>query len=264
MKRGNFLISLFLLFFPCLLNTDEINATASKVEVNKEYVQELLVAKAYEYLGTPYLYAGISLKGVDCSGLVYTVYLEAAGKKLPRMVSSLYSGLAEAKGTLVPGDLLFFNTTGSVSHVGLYIGGKRMIHAASAGPNTGVIVSSLDEKYYKERYLGARRVFEYTTPALFVTLGATKITTTLSAPLFEDKPFNLSIAHRLAGGKTIVCSARTADAGKKPKEAVVEPGKDLLLVWSFAEAGDWVLSFRDELLGEIVRIEVKVERGFGG
>jgi hypothetical protein len=64
-----------------------------------------------------------------------------------------------------PGDLLFFKTdsSGKISHVGLYLGGRHFIHSASSGPNTGVIYSTLDERYWSRTYAAAGRVFPETT-----------------------------------------------------------------------------------------------------
>ena len=123
-------------------------------------VQEIIVKTAYEYLGTPYVYAGVSKQGVDCSGLVFAVFKQATGRELPRSVGALYKAGIKVSGLLLQGDLLFFDTVGGPSHVGIYIGDNRIIHAASEGPETGVIISSLEENYYKTRYLGARRIIE--------------------------------------------------------------------------------------------------------
>jgi hypothetical protein len=250
---------------PALLQAEEKYADASRVEINKEYVQELLVHNAFTYVGTPYVYTGITKKkGVDCSGFVYAVYLETTGKKLPRGTADLYNALPAVDGTLLPGDLVFFDTTGGISHVGMSIGGDRIIHAASRGPRTGVIISSLNEDYYRTRYLGARRVFEYTAPVLYATLGATRIGTVLAASLEAGRPFTLSVAHRRRGAGRVVCRLqRKAGRGKKEvKQIPIEPGKETLVTCSFEEAGDWYVSFTDEKTGEILRIEVRVERSY--
>ena len=128
----------------------------SKEAVNVEciYLQEYIVQKAYEYLGTPYSYGDESKEGTDCSGLVYAVYKDVIGTAPERSVTGLYNSGDLVKGQPVPGDLVFFNTVGGISHVGIYIGDKKFIHAASKGSKLGVIMSSLDEEYYKTRYLG--------------------------------------------------------------------------------------------------------------
>ena len=117
--------------------------------------RQVLMA-AEKWLGSPYRYGGSSRNGTDCSGFVRSVFQET-GVLLPRtslQQSTSGSGLSSAM--VQPGDLLFFNTTGSgVSHVGIALGDEKFIHASTS---RGVIVSSLQEKYYKNRFLFARRV----------------------------------------------------------------------------------------------------------
>lgn len=112
-----------------------------------------------QFVGVPYLYGGASKNGMDCSGLIFTVANDAIGVKLPRSTSALYASVRIIKDSeKEPGDLVFFKTVGSkISHVGLYMGNNQFIHAASDGPNTGVIISSLKESYWKNTYAGAGR-----------------------------------------------------------------------------------------------------------
>jgi probable lipoprotein NlpC len=128
---------------------------------------------AQSYLHVGYSYGGSDAGGMDCSGLVYRVFLEAADLRLPRGVAELYGYGNGVDGPLLPGDLVFFNTDGGEpSHVGIYIGDRRMIHAASRGPETGVIVSSLEEPYYRQRYLRGRRVISAGRPEMTILLSA--------------------------------------------------------------------------------------------
>ncbi len=120
-----------------------------------------IVSQSKQYIGCPYQSGAIGPDAFDCSGLVFTVFREAAGTQMPRSVKAIYSRakiikLEEAE----PGDLVFFKTTGdgSISHLGIYIGKNQFIHAASDGGNTGVIVSSLKEKYYKNTFAAVGRV----------------------------------------------------------------------------------------------------------
>jgi cell wall-associated NlpC family hydrolase len=110
---------------------------------------------ALAYLGRPYQWAGLGRGGFDCSGLVLRVF-SAIGVGLPHTSFELYGGgTAVPPPLLGPGDLVFFHTYSSgPSHVGIYIGGNRFIHASAS---QGVIISSMDEPYYRARYLGARR-----------------------------------------------------------------------------------------------------------
>lgn len=113
------------------------------------------------YLGTPYAYGGTSRSGMDCSGFVCTVFEEAASMDLPRSSRGIHSHATRIdKSELQVGDLLFFSIAGNgrVGHVGIYLGNNQFIHSASDGPETGVIISDLDERYWKTNYLGAGRV----------------------------------------------------------------------------------------------------------
>jgi cell wall-associated NlpC family hydrolase len=116
-----------------------------------------LVEQAMTYLGTPYRRGGTTRRGVDCSGLVGAVYGEQ-GLDLPRTAAQQFAeGVAVAASDLRPGDLVFFRDTykRGISHVGIYIGDGRFLHAA--GRRHGVIVSELSRTYYRIRYAGARR-----------------------------------------------------------------------------------------------------------
>lgn len=106
---------------------------------------------------TPYHYGGNSLKeGFDCSGFVQYVFLNTLGIKLPR-TSIQMSQVGEHADQLQPGDLVFFNTKQlPFSHVGIYVGEERFVHAPSTGK--AIMVTSLNDKYWRSRYNGARRI----------------------------------------------------------------------------------------------------------
>jgi len=142
-------------------------ATASPEDKARIFqdLREKVIETAKKYEGIPYRYGGMTISGLDCSGFLCLVFKEALSVALPRSASALYAWVE--KTTLdktQPGDFLFFNTdmSGKVSHVGLYMGDKRFIHSASTGPKTGVIISSLDEKYWANCYVGAGRAFPET------------------------------------------------------------------------------------------------------
>jgi len=108
---------------------------------------------------TPYRYGGTSRdNGFDCSGFVQYVYLNTLKIKLPR-TSTEMSRLGEPLNAaqLRPGDLVFFNTRRQpFSHVGIYVGEQRFVHSPSSGK--AIMMASMDEKYWRSRYNGARRV----------------------------------------------------------------------------------------------------------
>jgi len=127
-----------------------------------------VIAAAKRYENAPYRYGGMTASGMDCSGFICLSFKDALGVTLPRSSSALYSWVEKIPvDKAQPGDLLFFKTdnTGNITHVALYLGNRRFIHAASAGSNTGVIYSSLDESYYSRTFAGAGRALPEAAPA---------------------------------------------------------------------------------------------------
>lgn len=119
--------------------------------------RQKMIDYSKQFVGVPYVYGGASRSGMDCSGLIFTVANDAIGIKLPRSAAGIYSAVRIINDSeKEAGDLVFFKTVGSrISHVGLYLGNNQFIHAASDGPNTGVIISSLKESYWSRTYAGA-------------------------------------------------------------------------------------------------------------
>lgn len=117
-----------------------------------------LDATSKSYLGTPYVWGGTSHNGIDCSGLTSNTYGENR-VKIPRVSRDQWKiGSTPDDHALRNGDLVFFNTLGvGVSHVGM-VTDARARKFVQASSSKGVTVSDLDGKYYKTRYLGARRV----------------------------------------------------------------------------------------------------------
>ena len=119
-------------------------------------VQVVDVAK--RQLGIRYYYGGRSPKsGFDCSGLVYYSH-QRSGIKVPRTTREQYrSAQSVSRSALRPGDLVFFRIYGnSVSHVGIYLGSGRFIHAPSTGKK--VSIAKLSDSYWRRRYAGGGRI----------------------------------------------------------------------------------------------------------
>ena len=127
------------------------------VPVAGSRIQSVL-KRALALLGTPYRWGGTTTSGFDCSGLVGYVFRTTLGIELPRVSREMAStGKAVAdRAELSPGDLVFFGRKGRVSHVGIYVGEGRFVHAPRTGKE--VEVSDLDNSYWSGRYLEARRV----------------------------------------------------------------------------------------------------------
>jgi hypothetical protein len=120
-----------------------------------------LAIRAMGMIGIRYKYGGnLPESGLDCSGLVRYLFKEVWGADLPR-TSEEISRLGERVDTqdLQPGDLVFYNTLRrGFSHVGIYLGDNKFIHAPSAGGQ--VRIESMDIGYWKKRFNGARRILE--------------------------------------------------------------------------------------------------------
>lgn len=118
-----------------------------------------IVMQALSLLGMPYRWGGTSTTaGFDCSGLVRHVVEQALGLVLPRSAIAMSRlGMQVERPSLQPGDLLFFVTRKrDVSHVGIYVGEGRFVHANRTGGE--VTVSDLDSRYWSRRFVAARRV----------------------------------------------------------------------------------------------------------
>jgi cell wall-associated NlpC family hydrolase len=115
-----------------------------------------IVETAKKYMGVPYVWGGATPDGWDCSGFTQYVMKEN-GIKIPRTAAEQFAtGTSVEKSNLQVGDLVFFTTyKPGASHVGFYLGNGNFIHASSTAKK--VTISALDEQYFTEHYIGARR-----------------------------------------------------------------------------------------------------------
>lgn len=119
-----------------------------------------LYSEAASWLGVPHRYGGMTKKGVDCSGFVSIVYEKIYGVKLERSSADMLSKNCKKvkKGSLEEGDLVFFRTgkkRGPVNHSGIYLKDGKFIHTSTS---RGVMISSLDEEYYRKTYYSGGKV----------------------------------------------------------------------------------------------------------
>ncbi len=108
-----------------------------------------------DWYGTRYRYGGNTRAGIDCSGFTCTMASSVFGKTLPRTSREQYDKSQKIPvDYLQQGDLVFFNTSGGVSHVGIYLTNNKFVHASTS---SGVVISDLNEDYYRRRFIGAGR-----------------------------------------------------------------------------------------------------------
>lgn len=155
MRIRNIVTGIFLFLF---LSFNASSMAMSPAQAKEQRLK--LINYTKQFIGCPYIRGAIGPDSFDCSGLLFTCSRESIGVQLPRQVKAIFSFCKKIEDwEREAGDLVFFKTTGdgSISHVGLYIGNNQFIHCASDGPNTGVIISSLKETYWKSHYAQSGR-----------------------------------------------------------------------------------------------------------
>lgn len=136
--------------------SNKVEQSSTSAPAANTSLAQAVVNLAYSKIGSPYVWGAEGPNSFDCSGLTSYVYKNAAGISIPRSSSAQSTfGTTVSKSNLQPGDLVFFGS-GSVSHVGIYIGGGNMIH--SPKPGESVTITSINSSYYTNRFITAKRV----------------------------------------------------------------------------------------------------------
>ncbi|RYY50546.1 MAG: NlpC/P60 family protein [Chitinophagaceae bacterium] len=140
--------------------TEACNAIQFKysqlMDVEIESISNIsLFAFIDEWWNTAYRYGGTTKKGIDCSALTGLLLSTVYAVGVPRTAREQYAASDKiAREDMQEGDLVFFNTKGGISHVGVYLNNDRFVHASTS---SGVTISSLNDDYYSKRFIGAGR-----------------------------------------------------------------------------------------------------------
>ncbi len=144
-------------------NSVRIAETSSVVRIvsavrlsDSSTIKDALLKQYAEWHGTPYRMGGLDKRGIDCSGFAYITFRSKLGYSIPRTTKSqAQSGRYVPLKDLRIGDLVFFKTSIRYNHVGIYLGDRQFLHASSS---KGVMISGLNETYWKKHYWTARRI----------------------------------------------------------------------------------------------------------
>jgi lipoprotein Spr len=142
-------------------NIEKCNALQFKYSILmgepvESVTNERLITFLESWYGIPYKFGGNDRAGIDCSAFTTILMDSVYGIALPRTAASQFEmGIRIRKEQLEQGDLVFFNTTGGISHVGVFLANNKFVHA---GVSNGVMISDLEDGYYKKRFAGASRV----------------------------------------------------------------------------------------------------------
>lgn len=119
-------------------------------------IQNELYRAHEEWKGTPYVLGGSGINGVDCSSFIQIIFDRHFGVRMPRNTrDQIREGQGVRRNSVRPGDLIFFRTTRSDLHVGIALNAHEFLHASTS---SGVMISSMNQRYWAARFLGVRRV----------------------------------------------------------------------------------------------------------
>ena len=144
-----------------LLNSgcsSKMNTSRISYDKNESAIMKSLLAHYQQWKGTRYQLGGMSKNGVDCSAYVFLAFKQRFNLRLPRTTKNqIIAGKSIEKNQLQAGDLVFFKTGRKVRHVGIYLDNGRFMHASSS---KGVMISKLDNSYWKKCYWFAKHIPE--------------------------------------------------------------------------------------------------------
>ena len=151
---------IFLILSACSSTSPPTSGSSAAVQLDPRY-RETLVANAMMLMGTPYRYGGNHPgEGFDCSGFVRYTVAETAKASLPRTTRDIAGATRKIKtSSLKRGDFVFFNTSGPYTHMGIYLGDRKFVHAPSSRNQGAVRIDSMDSKYFSKRFMEARTAF---------------------------------------------------------------------------------------------------------
>lgn len=232
-------VALVLLPLGCLAQ-DASDTKVAKTPTREESLsmRESIMATAKSLVGSPYIRGAVGPDKFDCSGLVYYCY-QKAGRQVQRTVKALYKHAEPIlQEELEAGDLVFFHTTGdgSVSHVGLYVANGQFISALSDGPNTGVVLSSLNEKYWNGRFIGGGRILP-ATGAVDLAKESKGNKTEESAPSGDSSGEKVNAYWAAVG-------SRAAQPKKKPLIEKFSLETNFLIDWQMFKSNDFIINWR--------------------
>jgi len=145
---------------PVASKSEPLKTQPKKKSIETILVEELpsvLLRNEFDiWKGTPYRFGGANKQGIDCSALIQKIYLSSFNLKLPRTTErQSLQGYPIKKSKLQAGDLVFFKISLTENHVGIFIGSGRFLHASSS---QGVMMSALNNRYWKSKYWHSRRI----------------------------------------------------------------------------------------------------------
>lgn len=150
------LVAAIILLSAACSNTPRTSTSLPAGETGTNALEQRLRRAAHEWEGTPHRLGGLDRQGIDCSGLVVRIYDDLFSYRLPRTTGALAGTGQSTEGrTLSPGDLVFFRIPPRKQHVGIYLGRGEFVHAST---RRGVIISRLDDPYWRGVFWTARRI----------------------------------------------------------------------------------------------------------